>query len=88
VETRKRASAVDGELTVTSPAIHIKDLRKVYIVSEQEAGTRAVLQGLVQRRKLEIPAVDGYRILQSQLALRLGAFPRTNLRKLAPSSIL
>jgi ABC-2 type transport system ATP-binding protein len=44
---------------VTSPAIHIKDLRKVYIVSQQEAGTRAVLQGLVQRRKLEIPAVDG-----------------------------
>jgi ABC-2 type transport system ATP-binding protein len=44
---------------VTSAAIHIKDLRKVYIVSQQEAGTRAVLQGLVQRRKLEIPAVDG-----------------------------
>ena len=59
METRKRALAVDGEPTVTSLAIHIKDLRKVYIVSQQEAGTRAALQGLVQRRKLEIPAVDG-----------------------------
>jgi ABC-2 type transport system ATP-binding protein len=57
VETRKRA--VDGKQKATSPAIHIKDLRKVYIVSRQEAGTRAALQGLVQRRRLEIPAVDG-----------------------------
>ena len=46
-------------LAVTSPAVHIKDLRKVYIVSRQEAGVRSALQGLVQRRKLEIPAVDG-----------------------------
>jgi len=59
VETGKRALAVDGEPTVTSPAIHIKDLRKVYVVSRQEAGVRSALQGLVQRRKLEIPAVDG-----------------------------
>ncbi len=44
---------------MTSPAIHIKDLRKVYVVSRQEAGVRSALQGLVQRRKLEIPAVDG-----------------------------
>ena len=44
---------------MTSPAVHIKDLRKVYVVSQQEAGARAALQGLVQRRKLEIPAVDG-----------------------------
>ena len=42
-----------------SPAIHIKDLRKVYVVSQQEASARAVLQSLVHRRKLEIPAVDG-----------------------------
>ena len=59
METRKRALAVDGEPTVISPAIHIKDLRKVYIVSRQEASTRATLQSLVHRRKLEIPAVDG-----------------------------
>ena len=43
----------------TSPAVHIKNLRKIYIVSQQEAGARAALKGLVQRRKLEIPAVDG-----------------------------
>jgi ABC-2 type transport system ATP-binding protein len=44
---------------MTPPTIHIKDLRKVYVVSRQEAGVRSALQGLVQRRKLEIPAVDG-----------------------------
>jgi ABC-2 type transport system ATP-binding protein len=59
VETRKRALAVDSKPAVTSPAVHIKNLRKVYIVSQQEAGAKAALQGLVRRRKLEIPAVDG-----------------------------
>ena len=59
METRKRALVVDGEPTVTSPAIYIKDLRKIYVVSQQEASVRAALQGLVHRRKLEIPAVDG-----------------------------
>ena len=44
---------------MTSPAIHIRDLRKIYIVSQQEAGARAALQGLVHRRKLEVRAVDG-----------------------------
>lgn len=44
---------------MTSPVIYIRDLHKTYVVSHQEAGTRAALQGLVQRRKLEIPAVDG-----------------------------
>jgi ABC-2 type transport system ATP-binding protein len=42
----------------SSPAIHIKDLHKVYIVSQQEATAKAALQGLVRRRKIEIPAVD------------------------------
>jgi ABC-2 type transport system ATP-binding protein len=41
------------------PVVHIKNLRKTYVVSQQEAGARAALQGLVNRRKLEIPAVDG-----------------------------
>jgi ABC-2 type transport system ATP-binding protein len=45
--------------TLTSTVVHIKNLRKVYVVSRQEAGARAALQGLVHRRKLEIPAVDG-----------------------------
>ena len=44
---------------LTSTAVHIEDLRKVYVVSRQEAGVRSALHGLVQRRKLEIPAVDG-----------------------------
>jgi ABC-2 type transport system ATP-binding protein len=43
----------------TSPAVHIKDLRKLYIVSQQEAGAGAAVQSLVHRRKLEVPAVDG-----------------------------
>ncbi len=59
METRKRALVVAGEPTVTSPAVHIKDLRKIYVVSQQEAGAKAALQSLVHRRKLEIPAVDG-----------------------------
>ncbi len=44
---------------MTSPVIHINELRKIYTVSQQEAGAVAALKGLVQRRKLEIPAVDG-----------------------------
>ena len=59
METRKQALTDDGTATVISPAVHIKDLHKVYVVSEQEVGTRAALQSLVHRRKLEISAVDG-----------------------------
>jgi len=44
---------------MTSPAIHIRDLRKIYVVSEQEAGATAALKGLVHRRKQEVRAVDG-----------------------------
>lgn len=46
-------------LTVLSPAVHISNLSKTYVVSRQEAGALASLQGLVHRRKVEIPAVDG-----------------------------
>ncbi len=42
-----------------SPAIHVQDLRKVYTIGQQEAGTAAALGSLVHRRKLEIAAVDG-----------------------------
>jgi ABC-2 type transport system ATP-binding protein len=42
-----------------SPAIHVQNLRKVYSVSHQEAGTAAALGSLVHRRKVEIAAVDG-----------------------------
>jgi len=43
----------------TSPAIHIRDLRKVYVVSQQETGAKAALESLVHRRKVEVAAVDG-----------------------------
>ena len=42
-----------------SPAIHIRDLCKTYVVSEREAGVMAALQSLVHRRAEKIPAVDG-----------------------------
>jgi ABC-type uncharacterized transport system ATPase subunit len=44
---------------MTSPAVHIQALRKVYVVSQQEASAKAALQGLVRRQKIEVPAVDG-----------------------------
>ena len=44
---------------MTTPAIHIRDLRKTYVVTEREAGVRAALRSLVHRRREEIPAVDG-----------------------------
>jgi ABC-2 type transport system ATP-binding protein len=59
METGKRVTAIDNMPAMTSPAVHIENLRKVYVVNQQGAGTKAALQGLVQRRKLEIPAVDG-----------------------------
>ncbi len=48
-----------GAIANTPPVIHIRELRKLYVVSQQEAGAKAALQGLVHRRKLEVPAVDG-----------------------------
>jgi len=44
---------------INSPAIHINNLRKVYVVSQQEAGSAAAIRGLVRRRKIEVAAVDG-----------------------------
>jgi len=44
---------------MTGPAIHLRDLRKIYIVTERETGVRAALQSLVHRRVEEVPAVDG-----------------------------
>jgi ABC-2 type transport system ATP-binding protein len=43
----------------TLPVIHIDGLRKTYVVSEREAGTRAALRSILRRRTQEIPAVDG-----------------------------
>jgi ABC-2 type transport system ATP-binding protein len=44
---------------MTAPAIHIRDLRKIYVVNEREAGAIAALQSLVHRRTQKIAAVDG-----------------------------
>ena len=42
-----------------TPAIHLQDLCKTYVVSEREAGVGAALRSLVHRRTQKIPAVDG-----------------------------
>ncbi len=39
--------------------IHVRDLRKVYVVPEREAGLLAALRSLVHRRSRQVPAVDG-----------------------------
>jgi ABC-2 type transport system ATP-binding protein len=44
---------------MAAPAIHLRDLRKIYVVTERETGVRAALQSLVHRRVEEVPAVDG-----------------------------
>jgi len=45
---------------MTSPAaVQVKDLRKLYTVSQQDIGTKAAVQGLIRRRKTEVRAVDG-----------------------------
>jgi len=45
--------------SATLPAVSIRDLRKVYIVNNQETGAKATVQNIVRRRKLEVAAVDG-----------------------------
>jgi ABC-2 type transport system ATP-binding protein len=44
---------------MTPPAIHVRDLRKTYVVSEREPGAVAALRSLVYRHTQTIPAVDG-----------------------------
>ncbi len=39
-------------------AIHVKDLRKTYVVPEREAGLKAALRSLVRRTSREVKAVD------------------------------
>ncbi|HSA95184.1 MAG TPA: ATP-binding cassette domain-containing protein [Acidobacteriota bacterium] len=41
------------------PVVHVRDLKKTYVVSEREPGLRAALASLVRRRKSEVRAVDG-----------------------------
>jgi ABC-2 type transport system ATP-binding protein len=42
----------------TTPAIHVENLRKSYMVPEREAGLRAAVLSLVRRRHREVKAVD------------------------------
>jgi ABC-2 type transport system ATP-binding protein len=44
---------------MAQPAIHIRDLRKTYVVSQREAGVAAALRSLVRRRTEKVRAVDG-----------------------------
>src|SRR5512136_990378 len=58
--TKNQVSSFTGaEPAMMSPAIHIRDLSKVYVVSQQEAGAKAALRDLVRRRIQKVPAVDG-----------------------------
>ncbi len=41
------------------PAVRVRELRKLYTVSQQDPGALAAVQGLVKRRKAEVRAVDG-----------------------------
>lgn len=59
MDIKERPPVTAGKPIVTSPVVHISDLHKVYVVSQQEVGARAALKGLLHRRMLEIPAVDG-----------------------------
>ncbi len=42
-----------------SPAIHVGNLQKVYVVSEREAGLRAAFRSLIHRNEVTVSAVDG-----------------------------
>jgi len=46
-------------LISNTTAIHVRDLRKTYIVPEREGGLKAALRSLVQRKSREVRAVDG-----------------------------
>ena len=41
------------------PTISVRDLRKVYIVSQQEGEEATGLSAILRRKKVEVPAVDG-----------------------------
>jgi ABC-2 type transport system ATP-binding protein len=53
------SSSLQSNSTPASPAVTIKDLRKVYVVTHQELGARATMQGLVRRHEQEVAAVAG-----------------------------
>jgi ABC-2 type transport system ATP-binding protein len=53
------ASNEDKFIDITSRAVYLKDLRKVYIVNQQDVGAKAAVTGLIHRQTIQIPAVDG-----------------------------
>ena len=48
-----------GVGTSGASAVHVSNLRKVYVVSKREPGFRAALRSIVHREAISIPAVDG-----------------------------
>lgn len=48
-------------MSISTPAIHVTDLRKSYVVPEREAGLKAALRSLVRRKSREVKAVDNIR---------------------------
>jgi ABC-2 type transport system ATP-binding protein len=59
---------------MTDTAIHLRDLRKIYVVTERESGMRAALQSLLHRETEKIPAVDGisFDLVQGEIVGFLG----------------
>jgi ABC-2 type transport system ATP-binding protein len=51
-------NAVEEPVASQTPAIHVANLCKYYIVPEREAGLRAAARSLVRRKSREIKAVD------------------------------
>ena len=50
---------VKRDMSMTTPAIHIRNLSKIYVVSEREVGVKAAIKSLIHRRTRDIHAVDG-----------------------------
>ena len=48
-----------GDSQAPPPAVRVRNLRKLYTVSQQEPGALAAVQGLIKRSKAEVRAVDG-----------------------------
>jgi ABC-2 type transport system ATP-binding protein len=49
----------DKSRAITSPTVYLKDLRKVYVVNQQNAGAKAAVTGLIRRKSVQVSAVDG-----------------------------
>ncbi len=57
--SKEKPLIMPADANAVLPVVHVRDLHKVYIVNQQQPGARAALLGLVRRRKIEVPAVDG-----------------------------